>query len=111
MNFNFDVFIPITLFICVTYTIKLIVDARVRWKMLRGGTGSEDLVRSMMQGEELRRRHASLRWGITLLTLAIGFGVIQLMGWTEINAGVVALLIGATGVGNVLSFVASRRFE
>jgi len=111
MNFNFDVFIPLTLFICVTYTIKSLVDARVRWKMLRGGAGSEDLVRSMMQGEELRRRHASLRWGIILVILAAAFGIIQLMGWNEVNAGVVALLVGATGLGNVLSFVVARKFE
>lgn len=109
---NLDVnLVPITLFVCITYTIKSLADARVRWKMLRGDTGSEELLRSMMQGEELRRRQASLRWGIVLLALAIGFGIIQMMGWNEVNAGVIALLIGTTGLGNVLSFVVARKFE
>jgi hypothetical protein len=105
---NFEIFIPIVLFLCITYCIKALIDARVRWQMFRGG-GSEDLVRSILQGEELRRRHASLRWGITLLTLAIAFGLIQAMHWDSVNPGVVALLVGATGLGNLLSFLASRR--
>jgi hypothetical protein len=108
---NLELLIPITLFICVTYAIKLVVDSRVRWKMLQGGIGSEELVRSMMQGEELRQRQGSLRWGMILLTLAIGFGIIQIMGWTEVNAGVIALLVGATGLGNVLSFVVARKIK
>jgi hypothetical protein len=65
----------------------------------------------MMQGEELRQRQGSLRWGMILLTLAIGFGIIQIMGWTEVNAGVIALLVGATGLGNVLSFVVARKIK
>jgi hypothetical protein len=108
---NLELLIPITLFICVTYAIKLVVDSRVRWKMLQGGIGSEELFRSMMQGEELRQRQGSLRWGMILLTLAIGFGIIQIMGWTEVNAGVIALLVGATGLGNVLSFVVARKIK
>ena len=111
MNINFGDFIPMVLFVCITYAIKIVVDARVRWKMVGGGVGSEDLVRSLMQAEELRRRQTSLRWGVTLLTLAIGFAIIQWMGWTEVNAGVVALLVGATGLGNVLSYVVARRFQ
>jgi hypothetical protein len=108
---NFDFLIPITSFICIAYTIKTLIDARVRWKMLRGGAGSEELVRSMMLGEEMRRRQGALRWGITLFTLAIAFGIIQAMGWDELNAGIVALLLGATGIGNVASFVVARKFD
>ena len=107
---NFDTLIPITLFICIAYAIKVVFDARVRKQMMQSN-GSEDLVRAMIAGEEINRRHASLRWGITLVALAIAFGVIQANGWTELNAGALALLVGATGIGNLVYFTLSRRLD
>ena len=97
---NFEILIPITLFICIVYAIKVVVDARVRRQML-DSNGSQDLMRSMLEGEEQRRRHGSLRWGVTLVALAIGFGLVQASGWTEVNPGVIAVLVGATGLGNL----------
>ena len=61
---NFEILIPITLFICITYAIKAVVDARVRRQMLESN-GSQELLRSIMAGEDLRQKHSSLRWGIT----------------------------------------------
>src|SRR3546814_146959 len=83
---NFDILIPITLFVCVAYAIKAVVDARVRRQMVESN-GSEALVQSILEGEELRRRHGSLRWGIVLVALAAGFAIVQGSGWTEPNAG------------------------
>src|SRR5690349_7503095 len=40
---NFEILIPITLFICIVYAIKVVVDARVRRQMVTVG-GSEELV-------------------------------------------------------------------
>jgi hypothetical protein len=105
---NLEILIPITLFLCITYAIKAVVDARVRRQMVEAN-GSQDLVRSMLEGEEVRRRHASLRWGITLVALAIAFGLIQAAGWTEVTPGVIALLVGATGLGNLAYYLAARR--
>lgn len=105
---NFELLIPITLFLCITYAIKAVVDARVRKQMVESN-GSQDLVRSMLEGEEIRRRHASLRWGVTLVVLAIGFGLIQAAGWTEINPGVIAILVGATGLGNLAYYMMARK--
>jgi hypothetical protein len=102
--------IPISLFVCITYAIKAVVDARVRRQMFNAG-GSEELVRSVLQGEELRRRHSSLRWGVILVALAIGFGLIQSFGWQELTAGMVAILAGATGLGNLAFFAISRRMN
>ena len=62
---NFEILIPITLFICIVYAIKVVVDARLRKQMV-DSNGAQDLVRSMLESEELQRRHASLRWGIIL---------------------------------------------
>ena len=103
-----EMLIPITLFICITYAIKSVVDARVRRQMV-DSNGSQELVRSVLESDELRRRHGSLRWGITLTALAIGVGIVQAAGWTELNPGVIAVLVGAIGLGNLASFAASRK--
>ncbi|MDI9237726.1 hypothetical protein QLQ15_02230 [Lysobacter sp. LF1] len=104
----FEILIPITLFICITYAIKVVVDARTRAKLITGN-GSEELIRTMVQAEALQRRHASLRWGILLLALGIGFGMIEGFGWRDVTPGVVAVLLGVTGAGNLLAYVASRK--
>lgn len=105
---NFEILIPIVLFICVTYAIKVVVDARARSRMIGAG-GSEELVNAVLRDEEQRRRHSSLRWGIVLLSVALGFGLIQAFGWQEVTPGMVAVLAGATGLGNLVFFVVARR--
>ena len=105
---NFELLIPITLFLCIAYAIKVVVDARVRKQMINSNV-AEDLVRTMLQGEEARQRHGSLRWGITLTTLAIGFGLVEAGGWTDLTPGVIAVLLGALGLGNLAFYALSRR--
>ncbi|MEP7043736.1 MAG: hypothetical protein ABI843_11780 [Dokdonella sp.] len=100
--------VPIVMFLCITYGFKAVVDARMRYLLLKAG-GSEDLIRSILLGEEQQRRHASLRWGIVLLALAAGFGLIEAFHWTDITPGVVAVLAAATGLGNLTFFAISRR--
>ncbi|WP_266171171.1 hypothetical protein [Dyella subtropica] len=102
------ILLPFAAFICVTYAIKLLVDARVRIKMLSTG-GSAELIQSILLGEEQRHRQASLRWGIVLVFAAFGFGVTQLAGWTDINAGMIAVMTGAIGLGNLVFFTIARR--
>ena len=91
---DFVLLIPITLFLCITYAIKAVVDARVR-KQLVASNGDPALVRGILEGDETARRLASLRWGITLVALALGFGIVDLRGWQEITPGVIAVLVGA----------------
>jgi cellobiose-specific phosphotransferase system component IIC len=105
---NFEVLIPISLFVCITYAIKVVVDARVRRQMVTVG-GSEELVRSVLQSEELRRRHSSLHWGMVLVALGIGFALIQSLGWQDLTAGLVAVLALATGLGNLVFYVIARK--
>ncbi|WP_206862300.1 DUF6249 domain-containing protein [Lysobacter changpingensis] len=105
---NFEFLIPIVMFICVVYAIKVVVDARTRAKLI-ASNGSEELIRSLVQAEALQRRHASLRWGILLLAVAVGFALIEAFGWREITPGVVAVLLGVTGLGNLLAYAASRK--
>ena len=104
---NAGILIPITLFLCVTYAIKALLDARTRNKLI-AANGSEELIRSLVQNEEQQRRHASVRWGIVLLCLAVGFALIEFFGWDEVTPGAIAMLLGATGIGNLVSFYISR---
>lgn len=105
---NFELLIPISLFAAIAYSIKAVVDARVR-KQLVSSNGAPDLVRSILEGDETNRRLSSLRWGITLVSLALGFGIVEAAGWTEITPGVIAVLVGAIGLGNLASFAAARK--
>ena len=105
---NFELMIPISLFVCIAYSIKAVVDARVR-KQLVSSNGSPELVANILKGDETNRRLSSLRWGITMVALALGFGIVEAAGWTEITTGVIAVLVGAIGLGNLASFAASRK--
>ncbi len=106
---NFELLIPISLFACIAYSIKAVVDARVR-KQLVASNGAPELVASILAGDETNRRLSSLRWGITLVALALGFGIVEAAGWQDITPGVIAVLVGAVGIGNLASFAASRKF-
>lgn len=105
---NLEMMIPITLFVCIAYAIKAVVDARVR-KQLVTSNVSQELIQSIVEADELRRRHATLRWGVTLIALAIGFGLIEALGLREITAGVLAILLGTTGIGNLVAYHLSRK--
>ena len=105
---DYALFVPICLFAAIAYSIKAVVDARVR-KQLVASNGAPDLVRSILEGDEANRRLSSLRWGITLVALSIGFAIVEAAGWREITPGVIAVLVGAVGIGNLGSFAASRK--
>lgn len=107
---NLGILIPISVFVCIAYSIKVCVDAMVRRRMVDAG-GSADLVNSLLREESQRRRHSSLRWGIVLLSVALGFGLIQWFGWRDVTPGLIAVLAGATGLGNLAFFAISRRLS
>lgn len=106
--------IPIVLFLCVTfgitYIVRLLVTARLRIKMLQV-CGSKELVDAVVQGDARRDQLSALRWGMLTLLEAVAFGIIQAMGWNEVNPGVVAMLLGAFGLGSLLFFMLARRFN
>lgn len=107
---DLEFLIPIALFLSIAWTIKAVVDARVRRQML-ASNGSEELVRSIVESEEARRRHASLRWGIVLLALGIGFAFVDLQGAQEVTPAAIAVLLGAMGLGNLAAFFAARKLK
>jgi hypothetical protein len=105
---NFEYLIPITPFVCIAYSIKAVVDARVR-KQLVASNVSQELIQSIVEADEMRRRHATLRWGAIFIALACGFGLMEAFGWRDFTPGVLAILLGATGIGNLVAYHLSRK--
>ncbi|MGO1070254.1 DUF6249 domain-containing protein [Lysobacter sp. CA199] len=105
-----EILVPITLFVCIVLAIKIVVEARFRSKALQTG-GAEELLRSMARDEDIRRRHGALRWGIVMVLLAIGFAIIEGAGWRDVNAGTIAVLLAAVGIGNLVYYVISRKLD
>jgi hypothetical protein len=105
---DLELLIPIAFFVCITYAIKIIADARMRSKLITAN-GSEELMRSLVANEQKQNREASLRWGIVLTCLAGGFALIEAFNWDDLTPGAIAVLLGATGIGNlVFHWVAPR---
>ena len=107
---DFGILIPISLFVCIAYSINVCVDAMVRRRMV-DAAGSPEVIDSVLRDERLRRRHSALRWGIVLTFLSLGFGLVQWFGWNwkENAPGLIAVLAGATGLGNLVFFMIARR--
>jgi hypothetical protein len=51
------------------------------------------------------------RWGVVLVALAIGFGLIEAAGWDELTPGVFAILLAATGIGNLGAYFLGNRVK
>jgi hypothetical protein len=98
------------LFAAIAFSIKAIVDARSRWKLL-DSNAPESLVHSILRAEERRRRQSALRWGVVLVFLSVGFAIVELEGWSHPSPGALAVLLAATGLGNVVSYLVCRRFD
>lgn len=105
---DLEFLIPIVLFVCIYLAIKAVVDGYARRKLVQS-SGSEDMLRTLIDGEETRRRQASLRWGVILVVLAVGFGLLEAFDWKEPSPGLFAILLGATGLGNLAAYYLARK--
>ena len=90
-------------FASITYVVKTLVDARVRWKMAKSEHGSDRYIRTLVYADDHRRRAESIKWGIVLTLLSFGFLAIHAFGWEDINSGVISILLAAVGIGNLLA--------
>ena len=99
--------VPLALFACITYAFRVVVDAIMRYRMLRE-PGTEDLLRSMLQGEQTDRRLSSLRWGLLATALALGFGVIAAAGIDGVTPAAIAILLAGTGISQLTYFAITR---
>jgi hypothetical protein len=106
---NFEILIPITLFICIVAAIKFVVDSRLR-RRLAETHADQELIRAMLQADEQSRRVSALKWGIVLTLLGLAFGLIDALNLDAEAPATWGLLIGTTGLGMLgFHFVASRK--
>lgn len=104
-----EILIPITLFVSIAWSIRTVVESYARRRIIESH-GSEALVRSLLEGEAARRRQASLHWGCVLVALAAGFSLVELLVTADrVTPGALALLLGATGGGNLAYYLLQRR--
>lgn len=105
---NIDILLPITLIVGIVYAIKVVVEARASRQLLLAADGSAELASALLRDQERQRRLSSLRWGIVLVALALGFGLIHGLGWNQVSPGVAAVLAGATGIGNLVFYFVNK---
>lgn len=91
-------FIPMVLFVCITYSIKILVDSRLRRRMVETN-GSEELVKTLMEADEQNRRVSALKWGMVLTSIGVAFFIQQVTNLNENDPATYGLLFVATGVG------------
>jgi|SRR5215469_3780099 len=94
------VLVPIALFVCATYGLRILADAVMRYLLVRSSP-SEEVVRAILREESRVRREGALRWGLILGLSAIALAIIQWSGWTELGPGAIALVVGAIALGNL----------
>jgi putative exporter of polyketide antibiotics len=105
-----DLLIPLTLFICLAYTITAIVDSYTR-RRIAEARGSEELIRAFIDGEAANRLQMALHRGCVLVALGLGFALIAQIGWKQITPAAIAVLLVATGLGNFISYGLQRKFK
>jgi hypothetical protein len=89
-----QIIVPLVLFICITIAFKALLETIGRYRLLKEGVSST-LLADLLQHDARQRRLASLRWGIFLVAIGLGF----------------ALLAIATGAGQLLYFRLSQRIS
>lgn len=95
---DFTVFIPITLFVCIVWIVKLVTDARLR-RRLAETHASEELVKTMFESDEINRRHSSLKWGLVLVLVGTAFGLIDGLNLNPDDPAAYGILFVASGLG------------
>jgi hypothetical protein len=100
--------IPITLFICATYGLRILTDAVMRYLLVRSAS-SVEMIRTVLREESRLRRESALRWGLILAFGAAALAILQWTGWTGLNPGPVGLVAGAIAIANLMFYALSSR--
>ncbi|MDH5821464.1 hypothetical protein QFW77_00445 [Luteimonas sp. RD2P54] len=102
------ILIPFFLAACIVVVVRIVVEARLR-RRLAETHATEDLVHSLAAADHEFRRQSSLRWGLVLVAMGLGFGAIDLFGLDAKDPAAFGLLFAAAGVGSLAYHFARRR--
>jgi hypothetical protein len=103
-----QIIVPVALFLCITFAFKVLLDAITRYRMMKEGV-SETLLAELLRHEAKQQRSASLRWGIFLIAIGLGFALLQMLGWTRPTPGSIALIAILTGAGQLIHYRLTSR--
>lgn len=95
-----ELLVPVAIAICVVAAIKVIESYRLRRRMIDSQAGPET-VKALMDDERVERRLASLKWALVLAALSVAFGLISWMGLEASDPATIAVLFGATALGQL----------
>lgn len=95
---DFALLIPISLFVCVVYAIKVVVDGRMR-RRLAETNGSEELFKAMLVADEQSRRLGALKWGMVLTAVGVSFFIQQVLKLGPEDPATFGLFFVAAGAG------------
>ena len=104
------ILIPIVLFLCVTYAFKAVLDAYIRRKIFEAAA-SPEIIQAALEREDITRRQSSLRWGLILVAVAIGFSLLDVLDLQDVTPGVLAIVLGMTGLGHLTYVLLARRLR
>jgi hypothetical protein len=102
-----QIFVPLVLFLCITFAFKALLETITRYRMLKEGL-SQTLLADLLAHDARQRRLGSLRWGIFLVAIGLGFALLEAFGWTRPSAGGFALLAMLTGIGQLVYYRITR---
>ena len=88
-------------FVCAGIAFKMVVDAITRFRALTLGV-SETLLAELLRDDARRRRASSLRWGIFLVSVGLGFALLALLGWNRPTPGSIAIIAISAGLGQLI---------
>ena len=101
-----NIVVPALLFLCVTYAFKLLIDARLRFLLMR--SGSPETVAALLAGEQRLRQAEMLRGGLSMLGLSLGLAVVAGFDWPPLSAATFAVLLAGVGSAQLLAHALLR---
>jgi hypothetical protein len=101
-----NVVVPALLFLCVTYAFKLLIDARLRYLLMR--SGSPETVQALLSGEQQLRQSEALRGGLSMLGASAGLALVAAFDWPPLSAATFAVLLAGVGAAQVASHLLLR---
>lgn len=90
--------IPMVGFVCLVAIVHLVVDGRVRRRLVETHA-TEDLVRALAESERHARRSSALKWGLVLIASGLGLVLTQIFGLGSADPAAYGLLLGCSGLG------------
>jgi len=108
MNLN-DVLIPAVVFGAIIIAIKLILDYRLRNKLIDKGMVDEN-VKFLYTSTAQTQRLSSLKWGMVLISIGLALFISYI--WPELfdDGGTFGLMFLFAGIGFLIYFSISQQF-